>query len=216
MTGAEVWLDDKAAGNAWMTGAKEGMGAAEMDAMLAGRPELLNWCGKGTYSVGFYYYAVDLCQNAPQNVSHSSWYIELNAPQRPLTQPHRPPSTVTLNGAGTGHAFSMRSALAIASGRGHTATVAALLDRGAEVDSASNVGSTPLHVAGQGGHTEAASLLLAYGASTSLVDCTGATARDEAGGRGKGGVVAAIDAAALQVSRRRKRRRKNFYAFWLI
>lgn len=58
--------------------------------------------------------------------------------------------------------------LHLAAYMGHTATVAELLDRGADVNAVNKYNNTPLHLAIDKGHTEAEELLSGRGADMFL------------------------------------------------
>eukprot|EP01045_Picozoa_sp_COSAG04_P032143 COSAG04_NODE_6202_length_1385_cov_2.419907_3_plen_85_part_00 len=77
----------------------------------------------------------------------------------------------------------------------HSAIVAALLQGGAAVNAANNVGTTALMYAAFHGHPECARLLLEAGADKPLRDNEG-TALGQAGLQGHAGVVALLQASS--------------------
>ncbi|WP_161607145.1 ankyrin repeat domain-containing protein [Myxococcus xanthus] len=72
------------------------------------------------------------------------------------------------------------TALFLAAWRGLSASVSALLERGANPDLADEGGNTPLHTAARNGHGEVIELLLAAGADARLRNAAGESAADRA------------------------------------
>jgi len=87
---------------------------------------------------------------------------------------------------------SGQSAVWIAARGGHAALVAALLDRGADVDVADSKGTTPLLTAAAAGHLPVVLLLISKGAEINAQDDGGMTALHWAAARGYTNVVRAL------------------------
>ena len=83
---------------------------------------------------------------------------------------------VTSGGGGAAVVALRRSLLHAAAEMGRSAALAAMLDRGVDVDAGSEVGATALSYAASRGHREAVALLLARGAAVNARNGVGKTA----------------------------------------
>ena len=76
-----------------------------------------------------------------------------------------------------------------AAASGRSATIALLLDRGADVNARQEGGLTALHAAAHSGHVEMARILLGRGADSAIKSADGRTAIDIAREKGHSGVL---------------------------
>jgi ankyrin repeat protein len=90
--------------------------------------------------------------------------------------------------------------LHVATARGNTEEILALLEAGAEVNALGELGHTPLNEAVGQGNLEAARLLLCYGASSTIPNEWGVTPLERARMSGQEEILKLLEATASETS----------------